>query len=317
MKKLTAAEFAGALGARSSFLLLTHRRPDGDTVGSAAALCRGLRALGKRAWVLENPQLTEKYRPYLAGLTCPAPKPGACVVAVDTASADMLCQGAQGLAVDLLLDHHGSNGGFAPQGLVEPGAAACGQLVYAVLKELGLTLDKPMAEAMYVAVSTDTGCFRYSNTTAETLYVAAACLEAGADAYPINKALFETTRLPRLRLNAYLAQHLELHAAGRVALCPIPLEVERETGVTEDDLEDVSNFARNIEGVDLAVTLRTVEGGDTKVSVRCAPLYDAAAVCLRLGGGGHRAAAGATLPVNQNRAKILVLEALRAEGVLS
>lgn len=315
MIKLTVPEFAQALRAQKSLLLLTHRRPDGDTVGSAAALCRGLRALGKRAWVLENPQLTEKYRPYLLGLTCPGPIPDACVVAVDTASADMLCQGAQGLAVDLLVDHHGSNGGFAPQGLVEPGAAACGQLVFSVLQALGVILDKPTAEALYVAVSTDTGCFRYSNTTAETLYVAAACLEAGADAYPINKALFETTRLPRLRLNAYLAQHLDLYAAGRVALCPIPLEVERETGVTEDDLEDVSNFARNIEGVDLAVTLRTVEDG-TKVSVRCAPQYDAAAICLRLGGGGHRAAAGATIRAGQEQAGALVLRALQEEGIL-
>lgn len=316
MKQLTISELAQALRAEGSFLLLTHRRPDGDTVGSAAALCRGLRALGKEASVLENPQLTEKYRPYLAGLTCPAPKPGACVVAVDTASADMLCQGAQDLSVDLLLDHHGSNRGFASQGLVEPGAAACGQLVFSVLQELGVSLDKPTAEALYVAVSTDTGCFRYSNTTAETLRVAAACLEAGADTYPINKALFETTRLPRLRLNAYLAQHLELYAEGRVALCAIPLEVEQETGVTEDDLEDVSNFARNIEGVDLAVTLRTVEGGETKVSVRCAPQYDAAGVCLRLGGGGHRAAAGATIRAGQDQARALVLQALREAGVL-
>ena len=87
-----------------------------------------------------------------------------------------------------------------------------------------------------MAVSTDTGCFRYSNTTARTLRVAATCLEAGAESYPINKRLFETTRLCRLRLNAYLAQHLELLQGGKIALCPIPLEVERETGVTEDDL---------------------------------------------------------------------------------
>lgn len=107
--------------------------------------------------------------------------------------------------------------------------------------------------------------------------MAAACLEAGAKTYPINKQLFETTRLCRLRLNAYMAQHLELLQGGTLALCLIPLEVERETGVTEDDLEDVSNFARNVEGVQLAVTFRTVECGDTKLSVRSAPGYDAAA----------------------------------------
>ena len=167
-----------------------------------------------------------------------------------------------------------------------------------------------------MAVSTDTGCFRYSNTTAHTLQVAAACLEAGAKTYPINKQLFETTRLCRLRLNAYMAQHLELLQGGTLALCLIPLEVERETGVTEDDLEDVSNFARNVEGVQLAVTFRTVECGDTKLSVRSAPGYDAAAVCAALGGGGHAAAAGATLHCNQAEARTRVLEVLRSLGMV-
>ena len=227
----------------------------------------------------------------------------------------MLCKGAEALAVDMLIDHHGTNPGFAPQGHIDPSAAACGEVVYEILGAMGVSLDRPMAEALYVAVSTDTGCFRYSNTTARTLRVAATCLEAGAESYPINKRLFETTRLCRLRLNAYLAQHLELLQGGKIALCPIPLEVERETGVTEDDMEDVSNFARNLEGVNLAVTFRTVEGGATKLSVRSAPGYDAAALCAALGGGGHQAAAGATLPVGQEEARGRVLQVLRAQGM--
>ena len=316
MKALTIPEIAQALWEVSSVLILTHRRPDGDTAGSAAALCRGLRSLGKKAFILENPQLTERYRPYHRGLTCPAPIPGALVVSVDVAGREMLCKGAQTLPVDLLLDHHGTNPGFAARGHIDPSAGACGEIIYRVLTAMGLRLDRPTAEALYVAVSTDTGCFRYSNTTARTLQVAAACLEAGAKTYPINKQLFDTTRLCRLRLNAYMAQHLELLQGGTLALCLIPLEVERETGVTEDDLEDVSNFARNVEGVQLAVTFRTVECGDTKLSVRSAPGYDAAAVCAALGGGGHAAAAGATLPCNQAEARTRVLEVLRSLGMV-
>lgn len=316
MKALTIPEIAQALWEVSSVLILTHRRPDGDTAGSAAALCRGLRSLGKKAFILENPQLTERYRPYHRGLTCPAPIPGALVVSVDVAGREMLCKVAQTLPVDLLLDHHGTNPGFAARGHIDPSAGACGEIIYRVLTAMGLRLDRPTAEALYVAVSTDTGCFRYSNTTAHTLQVAAACLEAGAKTYPINKQLFETTRLCRLRLNAYMAQHLELLQGGTLALCLIPLEVERETGVTEDDLEDVSNFARNVEGVQLAVTFRTVECGDTKLSVRSAPGYDAAAVCAALGGGGHAAAAGATLHCNQAEARTRVLEVLRSLGMV-
>ena len=178
MKALTIPEIAQALWEVSSVLILTHRRPDGDTAGSAAALCRGLRSLGKKAFILENPQLTERYRPYHRGLTCPAPIPGALVVSVDVAGREMLCKGAQTLPVDLLLDHHGTNPGFAARGHIDPSAGACGEIIYRVLTAMGLRLDRPTAEALYVAVSTDTGCFRYSNTTAHTLQVAAACLEA-------------------------------------------------------------------------------------------------------------------------------------------
>ncbi len=316
MKNLTIKQAAELLQGKDSIVILTHRRPDGDTSGCAAALCRGLRSVGKTAWILENPQLIQKYRPYHQGLTIPQVPQGAYLVSVDVASQDMLCMGAQELAVDLLLDHHGSNPGFAAQGVIQPEAAACGEIVLDLLAAMDVQLDKAMAEAAYVALSTDTGCFRYSNTTAGTLKAAAACLEAGAEVYPINKTLFETVRLSRLKLNAYMAQHLELLNEGRIALCPIPLEVERETGVMEDDMEDVSNFARNIEGVELAVTFRTVENGDTKLSIRSSPMYDAAALAVAMGGGGHKAAAGATVHGDYAAARQWTLELMHQQGIL-
>ncbi len=316
MKNLTTNQAAELLKSKDSILILTHRRPDGDTSGCAAALCRGLRSLGKTAYILENPQLIQKYRPYHQGLTVSQIPQGAYLVSVDVASQDMLCLGAQQLNVDLLLDHHGSNPGFALQGIIQPEAAACGEIILDLLKAMEVTLDKDMAEAIYVAISTDTGCFRYSNTTARTLEAAAACLAAGADVYPINKALFETVRLSRLKLNAYMAQHLEMLKEGQIALCPIPLEVEQETGVTEDDMEDVSNFARNIEGVELAVTFRTVGSGDTKLSIRSSPMYDAAALAVAMGGGGHKAAAGATVHGDYTAARQRTLELMHQQGIL-
>lgn len=150
MISLTLPEAAQRLQQAHTLLLLTHRRPDGDTVGSAAALCRGLRSLGKEAAVLENPQLTDKYRPYLQGLTCPSPLPGAMTVSVDVAGREMLCKGAGDLPVDFILDHHGTNPGFAPEGLIDPSAAACGEIVYSILRALGVCLDRAMAEALYV-----------------------------------------------------------------------------------------------------------------------------------------------------------------------
>lgn len=310
MKQLTIEEAAQVLHHQNRFRIMTHRRPDGDTIGSAAALCRGLRQLGKEAYLLENPQVTQRYLPYVQGLTCPVEERGETVISVDVAGPEMFSKGAEGLTVDMLLDHHGSNPGFAGSGIIRPEAAATGEIVAAVLDALGAHWDPAMAEALYVALSTDTGCFRYSNTTAVTLRTAARCLEAGVDAARLNRTLFETVRVERLRLNAYLAQHVELLDGGRIALCRIPKQVEEETGVTEDDMEDVSSFARNIAGVELAVTFRTMDSGDTKLSIRSGPGYDAARIAQTLHGGGHRAAAGATVAGNQEEARRLVLQAI-------
>lgn len=315
MKTLKIDEIVRFLSEQDPFLIVTHRRPDGDTVGSAAALCLGLRSLGKTAWILDNPQFTERYRPYLQDLTVPGPVSGACCVAVDVASEDMLCRGAEDLKVDLLLDHHGSNPGFARRGHIDPRAAACGELVLRVLLSMEVRLDRPTAEALYLALASDTGCFRYSNTTSRTLRAAAACLEAGARVSDMNHALFETVTMARLRMNAYLAQHMELLAGGKVALCQIPLEIEKKTGVAEDDMEDVSNFARNLQGVELAVTFRTVEEG-TKLSLRSSPAYDVAKLAQSLGGGGHKAAAGVTIHADQAEAKRRLLAAMVQQEIL-
>ena len=167
MKKLTRTETAAFLAANDGFAILTHRRPDGDTLGSAVLLCRGLRQLGKAAYILENPEITPKYAPLHKGLTMPSMQEGDVLVAVDTASKGMLPEAFAHLAdtIALRIDHHGTAESFTDWELVEPEAAACGEIVYAVLQELGVTLDEPMADVLYTAVSTDTGCFRYANTT--------------------------------------------------------------------------------------------------------------------------------------------------------
>ena len=318
MKNLTKFETATWLRSHDRYCILTHRRPDGDTIGSAAALCRGLRAMGKTAHILENPEITDRYRSLHVGLTCTECYTGATVISVDTAAESMFPAAFAYLRsrVELAIDHHGTNSCYAKMGLVDEESAACGEIIYELLNLLHVPLKKDIAEAIYIAVSTDTGCFRYSNTTARTLRVAAACMEAGIDSYSINMRLFETNRLARLKMDAYMTQHLELLADGRIALCAIPLQIEHEFGVREDDMENVSSFARNVEGVELAVTFRTEITGATKLSVRSAPGYDAAAICAAMGGGGHTAAAGARLNCSQEDARKRVLKVLQEKGCL-
>lgn len=312
MANLTRTETARFFAQRDGFVIVTHRRPDGDTIGSAAVLCRGLRQLGKRAYVLENPEITEKYIHLHQGLTKPAPEDGDTVVSVDVASPNMLPDVFEYLKdkIALRIDHHSSATSFTPYELVDPDAAACGEIVYDVLCILGAALDVPMANALYTAVSTDTGCFRYANTTANTLTVAAACARVSSELFQINQALFDTNSLSRLRLQGWLVEHALFLQDGKIAICALPLEIERQMGLTEDDLENISGFPRSIAGVRIAATLRQEPSGLIKMSVRAVPGYDASAICAKFGGGGHKGAAGANISLPMGEAVQAVAQAM-------
>ena len=309
-KNLTRAEAAGFLLSYDNFAILTHRRPDGDTVGSAAALCLGLRQLGKNAWVLCNEEVTDRFAFLLEGLTKEAAEENDTVVSVDVASPGMLPDAFKGLTFDLRIDHHGNATSFTPVELVEPQAAACGEIVYGVLSQMGAELDIPMANALYTAVSTDTGCFRYANTTADTFQVASACAKAGAEVFSINQALFETNSLARLKVQAYMLENAVFLQEGKIAICPLPKAVEQECGAGEDDLDNISGFPRTIEGVKLAVTIREEGTNRVKMSVRAVPGQDASALCAKFGGGGHKGAAGASMDMSLDEAVQSVIAAL-------
>ncbi len=306
MQILTREQTAEYLSQNDGFVILTHRRPDGDTLGSAALLCRGLRRRGKTAHILRNPEITAKYAHLHEGLTTDTVGDSDILVAVDTASAGMLPEAFSRYAdrIALRIDHHGSAASFTEMELVEPEAAACGELVADVLSLMRphYHMDKPMANALYTAISTDTGCFRYANITAKTFEVAAYCAYHSDELFAINQALFDTNSLGRLRVQGYLVEHAIFLENGAIAICPLPKAVEEELGLTEDDLENISGFPRSIEGVKIAATLREEAGGRIKISVRAVPGYDAAAICQKFGGGGHKGAAGASMTCTMDEA---------------
>ena len=283
-----------------NFVILTHRRPDGDAVGSASALCLGLRQLGKTAHVLENREMTTLTAPLAEGLTCPEAGEHDTVITVDMAAPNMFPREMAHL-VDrcrLRIDHHGTGESYADEELVDAGAAACGDIIYDLLMLMGVELDQKIATALYVAVSTDTGCFRYANTNAHSYMTAAACAATGADLYPLTQALFDTNSMGKLKIQSWIVEHAHIFAGGRGAVCAIPKEVEDT--VTRDDLEGIPGFLRSIEGVKMSATLRCGEDG-AKMSVRAIPGYDCTVICAPFGGGGHKGAAGAstTLPLEE------------------
>ena len=313
MKSLTRSETAAFLRSHDRYCIVTHRRPDGDTLGSGAALCRILRSLGKTAHMLRNGEATPRYGWLQEGLTKEAAEAGDTVVTVDVASPGMLGEASAHLAEKAILriDHHGTATSFTEFELVDPDAGACAEIIWDLALELGVSMDKETAEAIYVATSTDTGCFRFSNTTAHTFTVAAACAAAGVDVYRHNQQLFETVSLTRLKIQAWIIDNMRLLREGKVALVAIPKAVEEAIGVTEDDMDNISNFPRTIAGVCMAATLRETKDGGTKFSVRAIPGWDAAAVCAKFGGGGHAGAAGA------NTALSLAEAAAAVEAVLT
>ncbi len=312
MKKLTRNETAEFLREHDNFVILTHRRPDGDTIGSAAALCRGLRSLGKTAHVLENKEVTDRFRPLAEGLTVAWPEENDTLVSTDVASPSMLPAAFEPLLgkIQLRIDHHASATSFTDHELVDGASASCAELVWDILNCLGVEMDPKTAEAVYVGTSTDTGCFRYSNVTAHTFETAAACARAGARVYELNQELFETNTLARLRMQAWVVDHLHTFQEGRMAICAIPLAVEKAIGVTPDDMDNISSFPRTVAGVCMAATLRETEDGDVKLSVRAIPGYDATKVAAPLGGGGHKGAAGASLKMSMEEAVKVVEESM-------
>ena len=312
MKTLTRNETAQYLLNHDHYAILTHRRPDGDTIGSAAALCRILRKQGKTAHVIRNEEVSDRFAWLHEDLTKEEAADTDTIITVDVASPQMLPKQYEKYLgrIALRIDHHGSATSFTEREIVDPSAAACAEIVFDLMEELWVTMDAHIADAIYVGTSTDTGCFRFANTNAHTFLTAAACAAAGARVYQLNQELFETNTLGRLKIQGWIVENMKVFAGGKLAVVAIPKAVEESIGVTEDDMDNISSFPRTISGVCMAATLRETKEGDVKLSVRAIPGFDATIVTTRFGGGGHKGAAGATLKMSLSEAARAVEEAM-------
>ena len=305
------SDVAARLRGMDRILILTHVRPDGDTIGCASALCQALRDMDKDAYLLYNPEITATYAPYAADYWAPEGWEPQHVVSTDVAVLDLLPDNAAPYRdrIALAIDHHPSHSYFAAESYVDASAAACGEILYAVIREL-TDITPAIALRLYVAIATDCGCFVYSNTTANTHRIAAELMAHDFGVAEINKALFRTKSKVRLKMEAHMAAHMELYDNDRVVVMTIPLRLREEMHATEADIEELSSLAALVEGTDCAITLRELRDGVIKVSLRTGPRVNATEVCARLGGGGHRAAAGATVNGTMDEVKLAVLGAV-------
>ena len=306
-------EAAALLLRQDDILILTHKRPDGDTIGCAVGLCQALREQGKTAWVLPNEDATSLFTPYLEGYLAPEDFAPAYVVAVDIAGRQLFTPAGEVYlerGIDLTIDHHPSQEYYAAETCLDAGRAACGELIYDLVCQWG-PVSPRTALPLYVAVSTDTGCFMYSNTTPATHRVAAGLMETGIDAQGANKRHFRTKSLKRLQLESLLVERMHVYDGGALAVSAIPLADMARLEATERDAEDIAAFLGQIEGVRASVTIRELEDGRCKLSVRTDQSLNATRVCALLGGGGHAAAAGCTIPGTVEEAERAILSAIR------
>ena len=310
---MTTVEAAEFLRNHDDYLILTHVRPDGDTIGCAAGLCRALRQLGKTAYVLNNPETTSLFTPYLDGLLASEAFSPTTVVAVDIAAAGMFPKnGMEYLSrVDLTIDHHPSQEFYAAHTCLDSTTAACGEIIYDIVRQLG-PVTAEIATPLYVALSTDCGCFVYGNTTPNTHRVAAALMECGIDTTALNKRHFRTKSIRRMKLESALISGMELYDDGKIAIVSLTRKMREDAGATEDDTEDIAALAGQLEGVKTSVTIRELEPLLHKVSMRTDPRdLNANTVCGLLGGGGHAAASGATVQADLAGTKSAVLSAIK------
>lgn len=310
MARLNVAQTAELLLSQDNILILCHRYPDGDTVGSAFALCRALRSVGKRANVMCGDIFPAKFGFLFADLA-PDTLREKFIVAVDVADTSLLgvLEKDYGSKVDLCIDHHSSNHLYAKNTLLDDTASATGEVIYDLLAPLGAELTPSIALSLYTAISTDTGCFRYTNVTSRTHRITADLLDVGIDSHEVNRTMFDTKSPARLQLEKEMLESMSYRMNGKVLMMTLSEDMMLRSGACEGDIDGLSAIPRSIEGVGIGIILREVSGG-YKISVRTNRGFNACEICKLFGGGGHAAAAGCFIKGTLEEAKDRLLDAI-------
>ena len=318
MTSSTFAEIARALREHQTFAVLSHVRPDGDALGSQLAMALSLRQMGKDVRVWNEDGMLQKYS-FLPRADLLS-KPPAVREAVDVVVAlDTAIQNRMGTAIEAVasskicinIDHHPSNPGYGDLVHIDATAPATGQILFELLKAEKFPIDAEIAENLFVALSTDTGSFQYSNTTARTFAIAAELVAYGVDVGRVSQQLYESYPRRRIELLRELLRTMRFEAGGRVASFSLSLQTAAQLGVLPEDNEGLIDHIRAIQGVIAAVFFEELADGKVRVSMRSKePDVDVCAICQQFGGGGHTLAAGARIRGTLAEVEEKVLEAV-------
>ncbi len=304
-------ETAEFLKEHDNYYILTHQSPDGDTMGSGFALCRVLRNMGKNANVLCSDEFPRKYG-FMYEDYEPRKFAPETIAAVDVADAKLLGSklSQYGDYVDLCIDHHVSNTGYAKKLLVYPDASAACEVLYRVFSEMDVKLDKLAAECLYTGIATDTGCFKYGNTTKLAHTIAAKLMDCGVDIERINRDVFDRKSKARLIAEQHILSEMEYYLDDKCTITIVTLADMEKKGFSSEELEGTAGITVQPEGVQIGVLVKEKEKGKFKVSMRSASEVDVSAICSKFGGGGHVKAAGCTLEGDADNIKLQLLSGI-------
>lgn len=304
-------ETADFLKTHDNYYILTHQSPDGDTMGSGFGLCYALRKIGKKANVICSDEFPKRYY-FMHDCYEPQKFSPETIVAVDVADTKLLGSklAQYGSYVDLCIDHHISNTEYAKQLLVYPDAAAACEVIYRVLAEMEIPLDKLIAECLYTGIATDTGCFKYANTTRLAHIISAKLMDYGINLERINREMFDLKSRARLKVEQYINSAMEFYLDDQCAMAAVTLDMIKETGLAQEEFEGISGMSVQIEGVKVGVIIKEKEHGKFKVSLRSASDVDVSAICRKFDGGGHVKAAGCTLEGDLEDVKLKLLSGI-------
>ena len=311
-KMLTLKQCTRYLKKHDNYIILTHASPDGDTLGSAYALYYGLNEIGKKASVLCADVIPKKYDYFVRG-TDHIKREDATIVAVDVADKILLGDLKEefGNIVNLCIDHHISNSQYAENLYLDATAAATTEIIFELLSLMRVNINDVTAKALYTGLVTDTGSFKYSTVTAKTHIIAAMLYEYNINASEINRLMFDTKPKKLLELEKQVLETAEYHFDDKCMLLTVTDKMQESTGCSGTELDGIAVISRSVEGVKVGVTVKQTDQNKFKVSVRTYEPFDASAICKKLGGGGHKGAAGASVSGSLAEVKEMILNAVK------
>lgn len=306
-------ETARFLLENDNYNILIHQSPDGDTIGSGFALCFALRKLGKKANVLCSDEFPMRYK-FIHSAYSEQDFDAKTIVAVDVADVNLLGTklSEYGDKVDLCIDHHKSNTNYAGKLLLDAKASAACQVLYEVFICMdNLTLDTQIASCIYTGIATDTGCFKFSNTTKRSHIIAAELMGYDIPYEYINRLMFDVKSKARIMVENYITSSMEYYLDDRCSVIAVTSQTIADTNASEDDFEGLSNLALQLESVMVGVTIKERKDGKFKVSMRSSSHIDVSDICADFGGGGHSKAAGCLIDAPLQEVKNMIISAIK------